>query len=76
MVKPKNQKLVFGKPSDLKVVSIEQKSRSPMKNFWLSLEDKRLSMMLVGLKIPNAQNLLLKRSSITRIGNGVTLTNQ
>jgi hypothetical protein len=66
---------VFGKPLNLKAVSIEEKSRSPMKNFWPSLEDKRLSMMLVGLKIPNAQNLLIKRSSIARIGNGVTLTN-
>jgi hypothetical protein len=33
-------------------------------------------MVLVSLKILNTQNLLLERSSITRIGNGVTLTNQ
>jgi hypothetical protein len=76
MVKPKNQKLVFGKPLHLKVISIKEKSRSPMKIFRLSLKDKIKSIVLVGLKIPNTQNLLLGRSSITRIGDGVTLTNQ
>jgi hypothetical protein len=35
-----------------------------------------MSVVLVGLKILSTQNLLLERSSITRINNGVTLTNQ
>jgi hypothetical protein len=35
-----------------------------------------MSMVLVGLKILNVQNLLLERSSITQIDNRVTLTNQ
>jgi hypothetical protein len=73
MVKPKKPEI--GKPLNLKVISIKEKSRSSM-NFWLSLKDKIVSMVLVGLKILNTQNLLLERSSIARIGNGVTLTNQ
>jgi hypothetical protein len=77
MVKPKNLRLVFGKKLNLKaVIGIKEKSRSLMRNFRLSLKGKIMSMVLVGLKILNAQNLLLKRSSIMRIGNGVTLTNQ
>jgi hypothetical protein len=77
MVKPKTPRLVFGKKLNLKsVISIKEKSRSLMRNFQQSLKDKIMSMVLVGLKILNAQNLLLKRSSIMRIGNGVTLTNQ
>jgi hypothetical protein len=69
MVKPK--KPVFGKSLNLMAVSIKEKSISPMKNFRLNLKDKRMSMVLVGLKFPNAQNLLLERSSITKISNGV-----
>jgi hypothetical protein len=41
MVKPKNSEIVFGKQSNPKVViSIKEKSRSPVKNFRLSLKDK------------------------------------
>jgi hypothetical protein len=77
MVKPKNLRLVFGKKLNLKaVISIKEKSQSLMRNVWLSLKGKIISMVLVGLKIPNTQNLLLERSSIMGIGNGVTLTNQ
>jgi hypothetical protein len=77
MVKPKNPEIGVRKKLNLKaVISIKEKSRSLMRNFRLSLKGKIMSMVLVGLKILNAQNLLLKRSSIMRIGNGVTLTNQ
>jgi hypothetical protein len=78
MVKPKNPRLLFGKKVESKGRHKHQreKPKANEKNFRLSLKGKIMSMVLVGLKIPNAQNLLLKRSFITRIGNGVTLINQ
>jgi hypothetical protein len=77
MIKPKKPKSVVWKTIESKGRHKHQREKlKSMGNFRLSLKDKRLSMMLVSLKIPNAQNLLLKRSYITRIGNGVTLTNQ
>jgi hypothetical protein len=76
MVKLKNLRLVLGKQLNLKAV-ISIKEKKPKSNEKLSSTSQRqiMSMVLVSLKILNTQNLLLKRSSIMRIGSGVTLTN-
>jgi len=46
------------------VINMKRKSRSQIRSFRLNPQNKRISNMLVGLKIPNNQNLFQNRNSI------------
>jgi hypothetical protein len=77
MVKPKNPEIGVWKKVESKGRHKHQREKPKFnEKFPAKSQRQIMSMVLVGLKILNAQNLLLKRSSIMRIGNGVTLTNQ
>jgi hypothetical protein len=69
MVKPKKQRLAFGKLLKPKAVkSIRRKTRSPfLESFRLNPKNK--IMMLVGLKIPIKPNLFQNRNSMIGIDN-------
>ena len=71
MVKPKNPRLVFGKPLNPKAVtSIKRKSRSPFLKIF-RLNPKNKIIMLVGQNIQNTQHLLQDSNSMIGIGNWI-----
>jgi len=61
---------VFEKPFKPKVIAnIKRKSRSILvESFRLNPKGKRMSMMLVDLKLPSIQNLLQNKNSKIGIG--------
>jgi hypothetical protein len=68
MLKPKKPGIGVCKTIESKGHSKHQR-KTPKYNetLPLSLKDKRMSVMLVGLKFPNVQNILHERSSIIKI---------